>query len=71
MKVSLEQTEKLLCGNHSFTQIGLSMMMTRMRGAYAKDPSPEVLTKSMEELNLFFDKFKSLVEKDYSVIAQL
>lgn len=71
MKVTVEQTEKLLSGNHSFSQLGLSMMMTRMKKTYLANPSQAALEKSTNELNLFFDKFKSIAEKDFGIIEQL
>ncbi|MCL2604423.1 MAG: hypothetical protein FWD90_08085 [Defluviitaleaceae bacterium] len=71
MSVSIRQTERLLLENHKFTQLGLSMMITRLQRLYAGDPSQEVLQKSMDEINTFIDKFKSIVVKDYEIISQL
>ena len=71
MQVTSQQTEKLLRGDHSFSQLGFSMMMTRLKGMYAKDPSQAALQKSMSEINLFLDKFKSIMENDYAIIAKL
>jgi hypothetical protein len=71
MSVSIQQTEKLLRENHKFTQLGLSMMITRLKNIYAKDPSQEVLQKAMTELNTFLEKFKSILAKDYEIISKL
>jgi hypothetical protein len=64
MSVSIRQTERILQENHKFTQLGLSMMITRLKSLYAKDQSQEVLHKSMNEINIFLDKFKSIVVND-------
>ena len=71
MQVTSQQTEKLLCGSHSFSQLGFSMMMTRLKGIYAKDPSQAALMKSMGEINTFLEKFKAIMSADYAIIAKL
>jgi uncharacterized membrane-anchored protein YhcB (DUF1043 family) len=71
MNVTIRQTEKLLLENHKFTQLGLSMMITRLKSLYAKDQSQEVLQKSMNEINTFLDKFKCILVNDFETIAKL
>ena len=71
MQLTSEQTEKLLCGNYSFSQLGFSMMVTRLKTVYAKDPSQAALQKSTGEINLFLDKFKSAMVNDFATIAEL
>ena len=71
MKVTLQQTEKLLQENHSFKQLGFSMLMTRLKVMYAKDPSPEILQDSANEINAFIDKFKMIMMDDCAAISKL
>jgi len=71
MKVTLEQTEKLLQGEHTFSQLGFSMMLTRLKVMYKKDSSPTFVQTAMGEINAFLDKFKMLMVKDYLIIAEL
>lgn len=71
MKVTPQQTEKLLLENHSFSQLGFSMMLTRLKGIYAANPSPVVLETSMNEINMFLDKFKGVLKNDYNLILKI
>ena len=71
MNVTSQQTEKLLNENHRFSQLGFSMMITRLKGLYTKDPSLATLKNSMNEINSFLDKFNSIMANDYAIIAKL
>lgn len=71
MQVTSQQAEKLLCGNYSFSQLGFSMMMTRLKTVYAKEPSQAALQKSMGEINAFLEKFKGIMSNDFATIANL
>jgi len=71
MNVSLQQTEKLLKGNQAVSQFGLSMMLTRLRGQYAKDPTPAAVQNYTKEINVFLNKFQSIMGKDYETIVKL
>ena len=71
MKATLKQTEKLMEGNHNFSQLGFSMMITRLKTRYSKDPSPTMLNKSMEEINAFLEKFKAVMANDYAIVEKL
>ena len=71
MKVTLQQTEKLLKGNQSFSQLGFSMMLTRLKTAYKSDPSQSVVQKSMNEINMFLGKFTLIMADDYAIIAKM
>ena len=57
MIITAKQTEVILNGNYKFSQLGFSMMVTRLKVNYAKDPTPAALQKAVEEINLFFEKF--------------
>ena len=71
MKVTLQQTEKLLKGNQSFSQLGFSMLLTRLRTTYTKNPSQAALQTGMNEINAFLDKFASIMSADYAIIAKM
>ena len=71
MQISIQQAEKLLKGNQSFSQLGFSMMLTRLRSQYGKDPSQSTLQLSMGEINTFLDKFAMIMGADYSIISKL
>ena len=71
MKVSIQQTEKLLKGNQSFSQLGFSLLLTRLRTMYAKEPSKAVLQSGTDEINIFLEKFGSIMNADYSVISKM
>ena len=71
MKVTVQQTEKLLRGNQSFSQLGFSMMLTRLKTQYSKEPSQATLQASAEEINRFLDKFASIMNADYATISKM
>jgi len=71
MKVTHKQVEKLLHGEQAFTQLGFSMMITRMKANYAKNPSQSMLQTYVDEINAFLDKFKMIMDADYKIITKL
>ena len=71
MKVSSKQAEKLLRGDHKFSQLGFSMMITRLKGAYSENASQESLQKLTGEINTFLDKFGNIMAKDFEIIEKL
>lgn len=71
MKITLQQTEKLLKGDYKFTQFGFSMLLTRLKSNYQKDSSQAALQKCTDEINAFLTKFKSIMESDFAIIAKL
>ena len=71
MNVTADQAKKIMTGNQKFTQLGFSMLITRLRGSYAKDSSPGSLNTYTGEINAFLKKFNSIMGADYAVIAKL
>ena len=71
MKVTTTQAEKLLKGNQPFKQLGFSMLLTRLKARYAKDPTPPTLQACTAEINTFLDKFKAVMSADFTIIARL
>ena len=71
MKVTLQQTETLLKGHQSFSQLGFSMMVTRLRTVYSKDSSQSTVEKGMNEINMFLEKFGTIMGDDYAIITKM
>ena len=71
MKINLEQTEKLLKEKYSFSQLGFSMLLMRLKALYGKDPSETTLLSCMNEINIFLQKFASVMSKDSEIIKNL
>lgn len=71
MTVTIQQTEKLLKGNQTFSLLGFSMLLMRLKNNYKKDPSPATVQTCMKEINTFIEKFKSIIAADYAIISKL
>ncbi|MCL2066950.1 MAG: hypothetical protein FWG99_05755 [Treponema sp.] len=71
MKVTLEQTEKLLKGDQKFEQFAFSMLLTFLRERYAKDPSQVTVESSAGEINAFLGKNQAVMAEDYAIIESL
>jgi len=71
MLLTPQQTEKLLKGNFMFSLWSLSMLVTRLKGVYAGDPSSPVLESCTGELNAFLSKFSKIMGNDSTIIQKL
>ena len=73
MNLSESQVKKLLLytGNVPITQIGLSLLITRLSRKYQNEPSLHVLKDSTNELNTFINKFSSIMVSSYDWIVSL
>ena len=71
MTISASQAEKILKGNHAFKQFGFSMLVTRLKSLYAKDPSQATVQSCATEMNAFMDKFNSIMGEDFATIKTL
>ena len=71
MKVNLQQTEKILKTNQPFSQLGFSLMLTRLKSMYARDPSESTLQTCMNEINVFLSKFAGIMGADYAIITNM
>ncbi len=69
MRVSTTQVDKILRGSQTFSQLGFSMMLTRMKGQYAKDPAK--LKDCTAEINAFLSKFSTIMAADYAIIEKI
>lgn len=47
------------------------MMVTRLTGLYAKDPSESMLMKCTDEINAFFAKYQAIMGQDYETISKM
>ena len=71
MNISTFQTKKILTGNYSFVQLGFSMLITRMKNIYSKDPSQETLQRCTDEINAFLLKYQSIMGEDFVTVSNL
>jgi hypothetical protein len=71
MELTGQQVEKLLTGNYTFSMWSLSMLITRLKGVYADNPSPEILGNCAVEVNAFVRKFGKIMNNDYTIIEKL
>ena len=71
MKVTIQQTEKLLKGVQKFEQLAFSMLLTHLKERYAKDSSQAVLESCAEEINAFLGKSQAVMAEDYAIIQSL
>ena len=71
MQITCEQTQQLLEGDYSFSVLGFSMLLTRLKGLYAKSPSKNAIDHAMSEINMFIDKYKGIMKNDFTIITNL
>ena len=71
MQVTTEQAKKAMNGNHTFTQLGLSMLMLRLKRIYEQSPTSETLKNCTDEINFFLKKYEKIMVADYEVMSRL
>ena len=71
MNVTLNQAEKILTADLAFSQLGFSLLVTRLKTLYARNPSQATLQNCSDEINNFLSKFEKIMAKDYAIIANL
>ena len=71
MNITPVQTKKILTGNYSFSQLGFSMLLTRLKSSYSKDSSEATLLKCVSEVNAFLQKYSSIMENDFAIISKV
>ena len=71
MKVTLQQTEKLLKGGQKFEQFAFSMLLTHLRELYAKDSSQAIIENCAGEINAFLNKNQAVMAEDFAIIKSL
>ncbi|MDR3011942.1 MAG: hypothetical protein LBU70_01875 [Chitinispirillales bacterium] len=68
--LSSEQTQKLLTGNYAFSKWGLSMLVTRLKDTYARQPTHMTLVSCTGEMNGFINKYRSTITGDDAAVFQ-
>lgn len=71
MRITTGQAEKAMKGNHTFSQLGLSMMMLRLKRMYSKQNTSDILQKCTDEINAFLAKYENIMAADYAVMSKL
>ncbi|MDR1699596.1 MAG: hypothetical protein LBR68_00180 [Lachnoclostridium sp.] len=71
MSLSPEQTKRILLGNYKFSQLGFSMLITRLRNLYYNDSSADNLQNCTTELNNFLRKYHATMGTDFQQISSL
>ena len=74
MKVTLEQTQKLISGKeHRFGSLALSMLVTNLRNFHLRAPAEVTLEHCTDMINSFFEKFQlnKKMNEDFEIIANL
>ena len=71
MQITMTQAEKAMMGSHTFSQLGLSMMMLRLRCMYEKSHTAETLKKCTDDINVFLKKYEKIMAADYATIISL
>ena len=71
MNVTSDQVKAILTGNHMFSQLGFSMLITRLKRVYAIDTSLTGLQNCTDEINAFLKKYGPIMSNDYAIISKL
>lgn len=71
MDIPKSQVKKALTTQCKFTQLGFNMLVTRLSGLYSKDASDAILEHCTHEINSFYSKYQSIMQKDYETITKL
>ena len=71
MQVNTRQAEMAMNGNHSFRQLGFSMLLWRLKRMYGQEPTLDTLKRCTEEINVFLEKYKNIMSADYAIISDL
>ena len=71
MKLTVQQTQKLLLVVKKFRQLAFSMLLTHLKEIYSKNKSEETLIKCVEVINAFLEKNRKIMAADYVIIKSL
>jgi hypothetical protein len=53
---------------HKFQVVAAAMMVSKCQRQVARDPSPQSMQKTLDELHAYFTNFENLVTNDLKVI---
>ena len=72
MTVTVPQVEKLLTSKDSFTQLGFSMLVNKLRIQYKTNSTPNMVAQAVMELNAFLKKHHSvMVKADFAALQRM
>ncbi|NLO89247.1 MAG: hypothetical protein GX088_02815 [Clostridia bacterium] len=57
--------------NYQSDNLGLNLLITRLRSKYAKKPTPDELENCLQEMKAFFSKYSSILQKDIEMLKRL
>jgi len=71
VKVSMEQARKIVEGNYRFMMVSFSLLVSRLKRVYAKEPTDFILMDCMRDLNYFLDKYGDLMSEDIRTVQKI
>ena len=71
MKITAQQTQKLLIGVKKFRQLAFSMLLTHLKEIYSRDASEDMAKKCADVINAFLMKNRKIMAADYVIIKSL
>jgi hypothetical protein len=73
MRLTEAQVKKLLeySGALQISQLGFSLLLTRLKGQYKSNPDSASLQQCTREINAFLAKFSTIMKKDYELVTKL
>ena len=71
MDVTSAQVQKILTGSQNFSMLSFSMLITRLKGIYAKDNSKANLERCASEVTVFIKKYGVAMKADMAIISKL
>lgn len=65
--------EKIIKGQASYqsTNLGCNLLISRMKKNYSSQPTQVQMGSCLQEMNIFFDKYSSILTKDIELINKL
>ena len=70
-KVDAFQTRRIVEGDYRFTMVSFSLLVTRLKKLYAKEPTQFTLMECQRDLNYFLDKYGTLMPGDTRTIQKI
>ncbi|MCL2069664.1 MAG: bacteriohemerythrin [Treponema sp.] len=71
MKITAQQTQKLLSGVKKFRLLAFSMLLTHLKEMYTRDSSEVTVKNCVEVINAFLGKNRKVMAADYIIIKSL
>ena len=71
MRITAQQTQKLLTSVKKFKQLAFSMLLTHLKEIYLKNSTEDTANKCAEVINAFLEKNRKIMAADYVLIKSL